>query len=124
MVLVIDDDPGMREVAQEMLRSFGWDVVTAEDGKRGIKALKKHREKITVVLTDILMPEADGLDVISYMRRKSSSIPVIAMSGGSPNLSSGFNLKIAKEMGAWATIQKPFLSAELYSILRAFMVKR
>jgi DNA-binding response OmpR family regulator len=79
-VLVIDDEEGITEVIQEALSLYGYDVKTACDGSEGIQKFKD--QLFDVVITDIMMPNADGNSVVRYIRASSRrTTPIIGMSG-------------------------------------------
>ena len=79
-VLLIDDDPGVRDSLTMLLQAHGLRVVAAADGRRGLEAFRAHAPKL--VLTDILMPEQDGIGAILEMRRERPDAKIVAMSGG------------------------------------------
>ncbi len=118
-ILLIDDDDLYREAVQMMLESFGFDVITARNGMEGVESFGKHDVKL--VITDILMPEKDGLEVIQELRRKNKNISIVAISGGSRNLAADFNNKLAETFGATTTLKKPFLKKDLYQIVQPIM---
>ena len=107
-ILVIDDTASVRELLEQMLRLTGYDVVLAANGKEGIDQLR--RQPVELVITDLFMPEKEGLETIQELRRDFPNIGIIAMSGepGMPSL-----LGIAKRFGALKTIEKPFDRAEM-----------
>jgi CheY-like chemotaxis protein len=78
-VLVVDDDKAIRSVIKTVLELEGFDVVVAEDGRRGIAAIQSHN--FDVVIVDIFMPGMDGLETIRVFNRHAPSVPVIAISG-------------------------------------------
>jgi DNA-binding NtrC family response regulator len=114
-VLVIDDDPALRDVMTVILESIGHRVVTAANGSRGLEAFR--REKPELVITDILMPEKDGIESLREIRRMAPEMPVIAMSGGTAAGNMYF-LTVAHKLGASATIEKPFRREQLLSVIR------
>lgn len=83
-ILVIDDDDSLREVLAKFLEQVGHKVSHAANGRDGLHLL--HHKKADLVITDIFMPETDGLEVIMAIKKKFphafEQIPVIAMSGG------------------------------------------
>jgi CheY-like chemotaxis protein len=115
-VLVIDDDPKVREVCREMLRRDGFSVREAADGQEGLAAYLI--EPADVVLCDLLMPERGGLGTINELLRAFPHARVVAMSGGGTSLP-GDELAVAGALGAAATIAKPFTRAELAAAVRA-----
>jgi len=104
-ILAIDDDPEVRAMLDDLLTEAGYQVVTAADGK---EAVAHFRDRPTeVVVTDILMPEQDGLETIQELHRIAPQVPVIAISGGG-HLPGSLYLKTAALFGAFRTLEKPF----------------
>ncbi len=107
-ILVIDDEAAIRGLLRDMLESEGHLVVEASDGAVAMKQWREPQaQPFDLVITDILMPEKDGLEVIREIRRLSPKTKVIAISGGSPQVHVRF-LDIANHLGAYRTIEKPF----------------
>lgn len=79
-IYIFDDDEKIRFVFEQYLKGHGYDVVCAKDGKEGLRLL--DREAPDLVVTDIMMPDIDGLEVVLSMRKEHPCIPVIAVSGG------------------------------------------
>jgi two-component system, chemotaxis family, chemotaxis protein CheY len=111
-VLVVDDEPEIRQMVHELLTRAGYDVTEAADGKLAIEALQK--QPFDVVISDILMPEKDGLEVIMFLQRESPLTKCIAMSAPSNRVF----LQSAQLLGATRVIEKPFTASELESALR------
>ena len=107
-ILVIDDAAAVRELLEQMLRLTGHDVVVAANGKEGLDQLRRRPAEL--VITDLFMPEKEGLETIRELRRDFPNVAIIAMSGepGMPLL-----LGIAKRFGALKTIEKPFDRTEM-----------
>src|SRR5258708_20407452 len=104
-ILVIDDDAIVRETIIQILEDRGYQVVSAEDGKRGLASFRG--EKPDLVITDIIMPEKEGIQTITEIRRERPDAKVIAISGGGRIGNTDF-LKIAQKLGASDAIAKPF----------------
>jgi DNA-binding response OmpR family regulator len=115
-ILVIEDDVLVRNMIDKVLRHGGFDVVTAEDGVRGMTSFRSERPDL--VLTDIIMPEREGIATIVEMRRECPDAKIIAMSGGGRIGSADF-LGMAKKLGANDIIPKPFLPQELLRRIKA-----
>lgn len=113
-ILVIDDDASVREVVSEMLRLEGYEVTIAENGEEAISRLAKQRFEL--VITDLIMPEKEGIETIAEIRRNDDSIPIIAISGGG-RLGPGDYLETARYIGADATLAKPFARQELLTTI-------
>ena len=81
LILLVEDEEAIRGVAQRILQSSGYRVVTATDGAEGLTLFSHNRDKIKVVITDMVMPVMDGAELIRSLNRLSPDLPVIAMSG-------------------------------------------
>ena len=108
-ILVIDDDEQLRVMLLQLLTSAGHAVVTAHDGAAGLKQLRAHPTDL--VITDILMPNQDGIETVIALRREYPHLPVIAMSGDFAR--SVLWLKTARLLGARCTLPKPFTLTQL-----------
>lgn len=109
-ILVIDDDTAMRETLCRLLCRNGHTAVEAGDGRVGIERLKE--QPADLVITDILMPEQEGLETIMLLRRDYPDVRIIAISGGG-RLEFFNSLKYARDFGANYTLAKPFTPSEL-----------
>jgi len=115
-VLVIDDDPDIVESLAMMLEDHGFRVLTANDGVRGLEVFRE--QKPAAVLTDILMPEQDGIGAIVEMRRERPEIKIIAISGAG-RMGRTDPLAMARKLGADATFEKGRSANELLLLLKA-----
>lgn len=104
-ILVIDDDPIMRETIKDILQYEDYYVVDAADGREGMALLQK--ETFDMIVTDVLMPEKDGIEVIMEAKKRQPKIQIVAISGGG-YISAENYLKMAGDLGASATVVKPF----------------
>ena len=116
-ILVIDDAADIRTSFQKRLTIEGYQVWTASNGRKGLQLCHEH--SFDLVITDVLMPELDGLEVVRTLRRLSASLPIIVMSGGG-NRDLDFLLE-AEEFGATRTISKPFRPDELVAMIHALL---
>ena len=105
-VLVIDDDPTIRSLVTGILESLGHSLVQAVDGRAGTAIFAK--ESFDLVVTDIVMPEQEGIETITAIRRVNRTVPILAISGSATVGGSGDYLRAAAALGASATLQKPF----------------
>lgn len=112
-ILIIDDDETIRSVFKRFLEGKGYEVTVAADGRQGLRALEDGA--IDLVITDIMMPETDGLEVVMAIRGRETDIPVIAISGGMHAMPMDF-LPMAKKFGAKDVLYKP---VELDDLLAA-----
>jgi CheY-like chemotaxis protein len=105
-ILVIDDEPDVRTALAAVLAQASYQVLTAEHGGDGLDLYRRHGADL--VITDMLMPEKDGLETIQAMLRLDPTAKIIAVSGGG-----GPFLAMAGGMGARRTLMKPFTPADL-----------
>ncbi|MCI6874033.1 MULTISPECIES: response regulator [Hallerella] len=103
-VLIIDDEKDIRSVLKDMLGMSGYDVDTAEDGRKAKELYDKT--DYDVVITDIIMPEQDGFEVILDYRNKNQLDRIIAISGGGRTSSEDY-LNIASHFGVSSIFSKP-----------------
>lgn len=82
-VLVVDDEPDIRKSVRLILTKAGYDVIEAEDGEKGIAAVKSGDNPLLLnaIVCDLQMPKVDGMEAISYFRAQFPSVPVIVLSG-------------------------------------------
>ena len=119
-ILVVDDDIEIREMLKQYLERAEYDVLVAQDGK---VALKLHHETpVDLIITDIVMPEKEGLETIMEFRHHFPSVKVIAISGGG-KIEANEYLKLAKALGAQKTFAKPFVIRELLEEVRKLLQK-
>ena len=107
-ILVVDDEPGIRELLSMMLEAAGNTVASAKDGNDAAKVMAST--PVDVVITDLLMPECDGLEFITEIRKNFPNVRIIAMSGGG-HIARESYLRIAKNFGAHFILEKPFSQA-------------
>ena len=100
-ILTIDDEYLIRETISDYLEEYGYEVIQAENGKRGVEVFRS--EKPDLVLVDLRMPEMDGLDVLSIICKESPQIPIIMVSG-TGILQDAID---AIRKGAWDYVSKP-----------------
>jgi len=114
-ILVIEDDHSFRGVLVEMLRKAGYEVSEAEDGNQAISVCEAALPD--VVLTDIIMPDKEGLETIQELLKLNPDLRIVAMSGGG-RFGPDSYLPLAKKLGAKACLQKPFMRSELLETIR------
>ncbi len=115
-VLIIDDEESIRSVLIRAISSLGYDVKAAADGHTGISLCNEWNPDI--ILTDIFMPEQDGLEIIRSLRKTLPGVPIIAMSGGG-NMGHLDVLRTARAMGAVNNLSKPFEISDLKDALES-----
>jgi CheY-like chemotaxis protein len=114
-VLVIDDEAPMREMVRTILEAARIEVIEAMDGVSGLALFREHRPPL--VITDILMPNKDGIEAMREIRAVDPNVRIIAMSGGGRAKYTDF-LNVAKEFGAVETLTKPFRRDELLTAVK------
>jgi DNA-binding NtrC family response regulator len=114
-VLVVDDDDAILRLIQTALRRSGYHVVVARDGNEAIRCLKE--EPFDLVLTDVVMPEMEGLELMTELRRMAPHQKIVAMSGGG-DFGTDSYLHYARKLGACGTLSKPFSIELLLGVLR------
>ena len=108
-ILVVDDDENICRVVQRMLTAAGYDVDVANNGQ---EALAKLTPDVNLVLSDVLMPEMDGIEMIMRLRKEVPDVKIISMSGGGIQ-DKEHVLEIAERLGAVKTLSKPFSREDL-----------
>ncbi len=111
-ILVVDDDFQGLEVVSEMLRLEGYDVDVADNGRLAME--KMCSGTFDLVITDLIMPDKEGLETIADIRKQCGELPIIAISGGGRVGPTDY-LETARFIGANATLVKPFSRRELIS---------
>ena len=104
-ILVVDDDPVLRRLVTLALERAGHTVLACENGRQAIQYLGQGHTDL--LITDIIMPEMDGVETVRAARRLRPDLPILAMSGGG-SFEPGDYLKIAQTFGATAILPKPF----------------
>jgi DNA-binding NtrC family response regulator len=113
-ILVVDDDPGIRRVLQLLLTKSGYQVTQASDGFEALRLWREHGGDL--VITDLHMPEKNGIEMIVELLTHSPGMRIIAMSGGGQTKRLDL-LGNATMLGAVFTIEKPFTLPEILSLV-------
>ncbi|MCK4879051.1 MAG: response regulator [Bacteroidales bacterium] len=114
-ILIIEDDHHILLMVKKMLEREGFEIKLASNGNEGLEIFKKI--PVDLVITDIIMPEKEGLETIREMKRVRSDLKIIAMSGGG-KISADNYLQTAKVFGATKILEKPFTQKQLVSAVR------
>lgn len=114
-ILVVDDDASIRTVLRNILEHEGYDVIVAPNGKVAIEL--NRQKQADLVITDILMPEKDGVETIVELKEEYPKTRLIAMSGGG-HLGPEFYLQIAKTLGVTGIFGKPIEREKLLALIR------
>ncbi len=117
-VLILDDEEAMREVIRMVLEEDGHEVAEASNGVQGLEMFRERPSD--VVVTDLIMPQKDGIETIRDLRREFPSVKIVALSGRG-GIQINANLARAKQVGADMTILKPCEPAEIRDAVRSLM---
>ncbi len=117
-ILVVDDDDLIRDLLFEILDSSGYEVISAANGNQALDILKQ--QTVDLIITDIIMPDKEGIETIIEIRKKYPKALIIAMSGGG-QLDANSYLSIAQKLGVARTISKPFDPANLLNIIKELL---
>jgi DNA-binding response OmpR family regulator len=118
IVLVVDDDEVICLAVGDTLRKLGCVVFTAANGNEGLALFQ--RENPDLVITDLMMPEKEGLETIQEMRAFNPHVKIIAMSGGGSTQDMSF-LRYSEKMGASCTMAKPIAPGQLIDTVRGLL---
>ncbi len=111
-ILIVDDDPAVLAVLRDILTDAGYEVADAMDGRKAVTKFRTTRPDI--VITDIVMPDQEGVETIRQLKIESPGMKIIAMSGAI----GGRYLRVAELMGADATLQKPIKIDQLLATVK------
>ena len=114
-ILIIDDEEPIRSMLRLILERAGYHVIEAPDGIEGIRLYR--RQPTDLIITDLIMPNKDGIGMIIDLKKESPHVKIIAMSGGGLNKPDGY-LKGAKQLGASYTLSKPIDREELLRVVK------
>jgi len=113
-ILLVEDDEALRRMLQRALERAGHRVFVARDGLEAEQVF--DLQKVDLVVTDLIMPQQEGLETILHIRKQAPVLPIIAMSGGGRG-HAGDYLRLALHLGANRTLEKPFPIQELQKVV-------
>ncbi len=119
-ILLVDDNATLLKHQGEFLRLGGHEVTTAPDGKLAMRLVQT--QAFELVITDLVMPEKEGIELIQELRQTHPAIKIIAMSGGGRGDARDY-LAIAKALGAAQVLAKPFSGDELLQAINAVLAE-
>ena len=119
-ILVVDDDEMIRLLLRRILEKAGHEVCDAQNGRAAMQIYSEH--KPDCVITDLIMPEQEGIETIQQMRQHLHAAPIIATSGQS-SLMAAHYLKIARALGADAILEKPFSIEQILELVTRLLAK-
>jgi len=121
-ILVVDDETDIRHLVRQWLVTAGHTVVAVGSGSEAIQAMQQGH--FDLVVTDVLMPDGDGVDLITEIRKTLPTVRIVAISGGGRYTEGSDYLELAKAIGAHAAVLKPFTLAQLQQGIDAAMSAR
>lgn len=117
-IIVIDDDPNILAVLEGMLKKAGHTVHSARDGIEGLRLFREQKPRL--LITDIVMPEKDGMEIISEVKRAARDVKIIAISGGADFIPDHY-LDTAQLFGADRILKKPFSFPDLTAAIEELL---
>jgi PAS domain S-box-containing protein len=120
LIMVVDDEASVLDITKQTLQTFGYKVITAEDGAHAIGHYALQRDEIALVLTDMMMPVMDGPALIAALRRINPKVKLIAASG----LAANGNAVRAANIGVKHFLAKPYSADDLLQMLREALSER
>ncbi|HLP10225.1 MAG TPA: response regulator [Opitutaceae bacterium] len=114
-ILVADDDDQVRMLLKRVLAKAGYEVSEARNGNEAVRLFKL--KPAALLITDLIMPDKEGIETIQEFRRNQTPVKIIAMSGGG-RLDQNMYLSMAKKIGADRVLSKPFLPQELLKVVQ------
>jgi YesN/AraC family two-component response regulator len=117
-ILIIDDDPQILDMLGQTLEREGYGIVKALNGKEGIKLYRENH--VDLIITDIIMPEKDGIETIFELKKDFPDLKIIAISGGG-RIEPEEYLFVAQKLGVQRTFAKPVARAELLKAVRELL---
>lgn len=114
-ILIIDDEAPIRSMLRLILERAGYNVIEAPDGIEGIR--RYRQQPADLIITDLIMPNKDGIGMIIELKKEFPEVKIIAMSGGGLNRPDGY-LKGARKLGACHTLSKPIDREELLRVVK------
>jgi len=115
--LIVDDDEIVRKLIVKMLKDEKYEIIQATNGKKALNILAENKD-IQLVITDLIMPEMEGIETITHIKKDYPHIKIMAISGGGKGSPNSY-LSIAKRLGANETLSKPFVKHQLLNGIKA-----
>ena len=117
-VLVVDDETGLRELTETVLKRHGYNVLAASDGPEALGLLAQHCGKIKLVFTSIRLPSMDGPALAGAVRRIDARVPIMASSTQGSSFNQSDKLTALRSVGICRVLAKPFSTGELLQAIR------
>lgn len=117
-ILIIDDEPQIRSMLRQMLEREGYSVLDAANGREALRHLAQN--PVDLVITDLIMPDMEGIETIRNLKQAHPGIDIIAISGGG-RIGPDTYLELARKLGARFTFTKPIGRSELVTAVRSIL---
>ena len=118
-ILIVDDEQRMRKIIKDFLRAKGFSILEAEDGEKALEVFEENRNKISLILLDVMMPKLDGWSVLRQIRQD-SKVPIIMLTARGEEQDELFGF----ELGVDEYISKPFSPKILVARVEALLKRR
>ncbi|HEY1052153.1 MAG TPA: response regulator, partial [Prosthecobacter sp.] len=116
-ILVVDDEPNIRDVVRRTLTGHGYRVLTAGDGTEAVVLFTEHREQIKAVLTDIMMPFMDGVTMVRTMRKMAPAVKIVASTGMGSARGREDKTAALHTLGVRTLLTKPYTADEVLNTI-------
>lgn len=124
-LIIIDDMPETVRGVEALGERYGWDVIGFVRAADAIAAYIATPDAFDCIVTDIYMPDMDGIELIREMRKLDPAVPIIAVTGGSSiHANRELSLRMARQLGADAVLPKPYSGAELFGLAASLLAGR
>ncbi len=120
-ILIVDDDTSVRATMRKFLMAEGHEVVEAPDGTVALRAYREHPADL--VITDIFMPETDGIETTIRLHQEFPDAKVVAISGGGYEFDKEHMLQVAARLGAVRVLAKPIAQSDLLDVVRELLAE-
>jgi DNA-binding NtrC family response regulator len=117
-ILIVDDDATLRRLLGQTLTEQGYEIQSADNGAVALRLLRE--QPVDLLITDIIMPDVEGLETIVTCRKEHPALKILAISGGG-RLSAADYLPVARGLGATETLAKPFSVEQLLEIVQRLL---
>ena len=117
-ILLVDDDDAIREMLELVLQREGLQVVQARDGREAVRLFSE--QEFDLVITDLIMPDKEGIETIMEIRAMKRPIRIMAISGGG-RVDQSMHLHLAKSVGADRVLAKPFLPHDFLKVVNELL---
>jgi DNA-binding response OmpR family regulator len=119
-LLLVDDEKLLREAVKEILEVNGFNVIDAADGEAALAWLAQV--KVDLLITDLVMPNMDGVELVQKVSARFKELPIIVVSGSGTAVTKRFGIESINISGATASISKPFKSTELVKLVNKLLM--